>query len=272
MFTSFCTGVLSLRSLSLSLATTRTRAWALAPVAILALIGVVSGQSITVPGASVGQNLETSITISVSPVAPVGGLSLKVTSSDPSKLLVAGRQIDLGTQQTTFVIPGGESTISGIYLQGLVSSGTVTITASAPGYQSGMATITLTPSGFLMTGPGGATLTTNVGAAKSTLTLTSARLDSSFNFAENQPVRGGFSTSVDVTNTNPSAGAVATPVSFAGGDAIATTLFTPGSIGSTTLTAVAPVGFSTPLSGNSVAVTVNPATLTPSTVTLGKNL
>ncbi|MDQ2949037.1 MAG: hypothetical protein M3Y27_24375, partial [Acidobacteriota bacterium] len=272
MFTSFYTGVLSLLKFSLSLGTTRTRVWALAPTGLLALTGVVSGQSIIVPGASVGQNLQTSLTISISVAAPVGGLSVKVTSSDPSKLLVAGRQIDLGTQQTTFVIPGGESTISGIYLQGLVNTGTVTITASAPGYQSGMATITLTPSGFLMTGPGGASFTTNAGAASSTLTLTAARLDSSFNFAETQQVRGGFSASVNVTNTNPSAGTVGTPVSFAAGDGSATTLFTPGSAGNTTLTAVAPAGFSTPASGNSVAVTVNPATLMPSNVTVGKNL
>jgi trimeric autotransporter adhesin len=232
------------------------------------------GPTIAISGASVGQNLQTSVILSVSPPAPSGGLNVKVTSQDATKLLVAGHPTDTGVQQVTFTVPQGLSTISGVYLQGLVSTGTVMITASALGYQSGSATITLTPSGFLMTGPGGAaSLTTNVGSANSTLTLTAVRLDSSLHFAENQQVSGSLaSTAVNVSNSNPSAGTVASPVTFAGGDSAAITLFTPNAVGSTTLTAVAPTGFSTPASGNSVAVTVNPPTLVPSNVTVGKNL
>src|SRR5205823_3074529 len=79
-------------------------------------------------------------------------------------------------------------------------------------------------------------------------------------------------TSVTVSNSSPSAGTVGSPVAFAGGVGTATTPFTPANVGNTTLTAVAPTDFSTPASGNSVAVTVNPATLTPANVTVGKNL
>jgi hypothetical protein len=233
-----------------------------------------SGNSITLTGGSVGQNLQTSVLLSVSPPAPSGGLNVKVTSQDATKLLVAGHPTDTGVQQVTFTVPQGQSTIGGVYLQGLVNTGTVAITASALGYQSGSATITLTPSGFLMTGPGGAaSLTTNVGAANSTLTLSAARLDSSLHFAEVQQVSGSLaSTAVNVSNSNASAGTVVSPVTFAGGDSAAITLFSPSAMGSTTLTAVAPTGFSTPASGNSVAVTVNPPTLAPANVTVGKNL
>jgi hypothetical protein len=128
-----------------------------------------------------------------------------------------------------------------------------------------------------MTGPGGgASFTTNVGAASSTLTLTPVRLTSFLNFAENQQVSGSLaSTSVNVSTSSASVGTVASPVTFAGGDSSAITPFTPnttGSTGSTTLTAVAPSGFSTPASGNIVTATVNPPTLVPSNVTVGMNL
>src|SRR5205807_13842 len=129
----------------------------------------------------------------------------------------------------------------------------------------------------LLTAPGGSTLTTNVGAASTTLTVSAARLDSSFNFAEFQQVRAGFSTSVTINNSNPNAGTVGSPVAFAGGDSSNTTTFTPTSnnanAGTTNLTAIAPAGFDTPASGNTVAVTVNAQTLmAPGPITVGNHL
>ena len=134
--------------------------------------------------------------------APAGGLVVTVTSSNPSKVLPQVRAVCpgvanptnttvCGAQQIVTTIPPNLSTAT-IVLQGFASSGTAIITASAPGFPSGSATITLTPSGFLLAGPTGSSFTTNAAATPTTLTVSSARLDSSLNFAENQQVRSGF--------------------------------------------------------------------------------
>ena len=247
---------------------------------------------ISISGVSIGQGLQASITLSLLAIdprtgmpvpspAPAGGLRVNVTSLDPSKVLVAGRQSDAGSQQVTFGVPQGLSTVGGIYLQGLANSGTATISASGLTFATGQATVTLTPSGFVLIGPNGtpgtpSSFTTNVGAAKSTLTVNAARLDASSNFAEIQQVRGGSTVAVSLSNSNPGAGAAVSPVVFNGGDDTVTTLFTPtgnnANAGSTTLTAAAPAGFGTPASGTSVTVNVQPQTLTLPNVTVGKNL
>ena len=314
--------------------------------AAIGSVSVVSAVSplilpIVVPSASVGQNLQTSITISlvsltscsppsptcapagpggalvvvdmvthqpiISPVpAPTGGLLVSVTSSDPSKLLIAGAATCpgppavCGSQQVKFAIPQTLSTASGVYLQGLASSGTVTITASALGFPSGQATITLTPSGFQLAGPGGASsFTTNAGAPNTALTASAVRLDSSLNAVEPQAVRAGykdpingpfddangtvsgfpfanlsgqFAATVNVNSSTPAVGTVVSPAVFAGGDTTATAQFKPLASGSTSLTAVTPPGFSTPNTGTIVTAVVNNPGISCATVPVGQSL
>ncbi len=232
--------------------------------------------AITVPSVSVGQNLETAIQVMISPPAPSGGLQLIISSSDTTKLRVTGRPTDTGgTSPIVIGVPQGLDTIGGVYLQGLASSGTATLTVSAPGYPNGTALITLTPSGFVISGPAGvSSFSTNAGAGASVLTVTPMRLDSALNPVENQLVRGGLNPSVALSNSNPTVGAAGTPVLFTGGiDSSVNTTFTPTSTqGPTVVGTVAPSGFSTPASGATVAISVVQATITCAAVTVGQNL
>ena len=72
---------------------------------------------------------------------PQAFLDVTVTSSDPTKLLVfttgaCAPPFSCGSQQITFKLKQSLSTV-GVYLQGFASSGTVTLTASAPGFPTG---------------------------------------------------------------------------------------------------------------------------------------
>lgn len=229
---------------------------------------------IAVGDTSVGQNLETLVLITLPPNTPAG-LQLTVTSSDSSKLVVAGNSIQQGTGSLVLTVPNGLSQF-GIIVQALASSGTVTLTASANGLPSGTATITLTPSGFLLEGPNGigtSSFTTNQGL-NTTLSVYAAQLDASFNFVEIQRVRGGFSASVNVTSVNPAVGTITTsPLVFNGGDQSVATQFSAVGSGSTSLTASVPTGFSTPGgSANSLTANVRAAGLVVTNVSVGKNL
>ena len=46
-------------------------------------------------------------------------------------------------------VPGSSSTVPSFYVQALTDSGTVGITATAPGYSQGNTSVTLHPSGFV---------------------------------------------------------------------------------------------------------------------------
>ena len=78
--------------------------------------------TLTIAPVTVGQGLETPITVNISP-APSSALMVTIVSSDPSKMLLAGRVGDPGTPSIVAVIGPGITSIGGIYVQGLVSSG-----------------------------------------------------------------------------------------------------------------------------------------------------
>lgn len=233
------------------------------------------GPQITITGAAVGQNLQTPVSVSIPNPAPVGGLGLIISVNNANLIRVAGRPGDPGTAQISVRILEGLTTVSGIFVRGLASTGSAQITATATGYSTGLATIPLAPSGFVLAGPNG------IGSAFSTpqgattqLTVSSARLDQSLNFVELQAIRGDLSVQVPISNTTPSVGTV-TPqlVSISGGQAGGTANFNALATGGTTLTAGAPADFSQAAPGvSSLIATVTPAALVTTNVTLGENL
>ena len=236
--------------------------------------GTTTSGGIAISSASVGQNLQTLVSVTLPPTA-TSGLQLTVTSSDPTKLVVAGRLGDAGSGSLALSVPAGLIQF-GVFVQALASSGSVTLTASADGVPSGTATITLTPSGFVLVGPGGfgaSKFTTSQGL-NTNLSVYAARLDSAFNFVETQRLRGGFTASVNVTSVNTTVGTITlSPLVFSGGDQFATTQFSPANSGSTSITASVPAGFSTPAaSGNTVTANVTPAGLIAPNASVGKNL
>ena len=239
--------------------------------------GTVGGaNALSVSAATVGQNLQTLVTVTLPQTAPAGGQRITVVTGDPGMAIVAGRPTDPGAGQLIFNVGEG-LTSAGFYVQGLSSSGTVTLTASSPGLGSGTGAVTLTPSGFVLTGPNGASNQSFIlgQGSSAPLTVSAARLNSGLGFVESQAVRGGLSANVPLSNTGGTVGSVTAMTTIAGGASSATATFTANgpSVGVAQLAAEVPSGFSRPaLGADAVVATVTSATMMTSAVTVGENL
>lgn len=230
--------------------------------------GMGSGPQITVTGGPVGVNLQTQLTITL-PQASGSGVPVTITIMDESKLKPNGSNLN----GFTVTIPAG-ATQTIVFVQG-VSVGTSVVYASSPGYTTGMTTVSVTPSGFVLSGTNGVggPFTTSAGG-NTTLTVTSARLDSSGNFVEAQAVATGVTAIVPVTVSNSAGTIQSTPLTFTGGTQTQNTVFTAGgNSGSTVITAGVPAGFSNPAGGaNMLSVTIQSGGLSLPNVSVGKNL
>lgn len=241
--------------------------------------------TISVSNATVGQNLETSIIVTLNPPAPASGLYLSYASSDANKLLVGGSATVAGSgsvvpsRQSNPNIPAGTTTFS-IEVQALASSGTATVSISADNYNTGTSTITFAPAGFVIAGPNGVGGSFNAFEGSSTtLTVYSGPIDSNGALSQDQAIRGGFSVNVPITSSNSAVGA-ASPASVtlasnptSGANSSATTSFNAATTtGSTDLSVDTPSGFSSPSSGTSVTATVQQAGIVAFTATVGQGL
>jgi hypothetical protein len=223
-----------------------------------------------------GQNLEALASIKLSTAAPSGGLLITLTSNDPSMLLLSMRPDRAGSRTIDIKVPEGLSVSTEFFVQALGNSGTVTYTASAPGYESSTGTVTLGRSAILIASPFGfgKPLPTTAGTLTSRIRVSSALLDSTGNPASEQLVRGGLSVMVDVTSSSAAVGTMAaSPLTIDGGSSNAATEFQPVSPGETTLAVNVPPGFSTPAKFAMVTVEVRPPGMAITTeVTIGQNL
>src|SRR5439155_26005195 len=96
---------------------------------------------------NLGKDLQRNLSWSLqAPVTTVGGLDVTLTSSDASKLLLSSNIATLGAGSIVVHVPQNQSAIT-VYAQGLANSGTVQVTASAPGYANGSGSVSLVPSG-----------------------------------------------------------------------------------------------------------------------------
>jgi len=229
------------------------------PASLTSLTATVATPSILITdGVSVGQNLEFVGQITLGQPAPPGGLVVTLTSADPSRLILSASGTTAGAANgvQTINVPEGTSTAQ-FFLQALGNSGTVSYTASAPGYNPKTATITLTPSGLVLVAPTGRNFTTSVGAGPTQFILMTAQLDASNNPVGTQAVRGGLSLSVTLTSANPAVGTIQSPITIPAGTDTVTPTFTPLAAGNTTVNAQQPanIGLSTQTTVN---VTVNP--------------
>ena len=242
---------------------------------MLLTMGLNVGDSITVSGANLGQNLQVPITITFSP-APTTSATLTITSDNPAVKL--GSSDSTGATSIQATVAAGTTTVS-TYVKSTASSGVANITASVLGYPDGKGVVTLYPAGFVLASTNGigAAYTTYEGVT-STLTLYAARLDNSGQFAETQQIRGGYSVSVPMSNAPTGPGSVSAPtVAFSGGMTSATTSFVASTTntGVTTITAGEPAPFQIPGSATaSVVATVQRSGILPcdSMLAIGKNL
>jgi hypothetical protein len=220
----------------------------------------------------IGRNLEVAGVLTLGAPAPNSGAEISLTSSDESRLLLSAAPDGVGSKTLRLAIPPGGIAVR-YYLQALASFGTVSYSAEAPGYRTRQASVSLAPSGIVLTpdyqGPpdeaqvllpnpreGTYRLLAAVSAsAQRVVTAWTVQLDAVTHKSADitvQPLRGGLSLTVSLENSNPDVGTVGSAIVFQGGADSATTEFTPHLAGSTKISVTTPRDF-TP-SANSTTV------------------
>ena len=217
-------------------------------------------------GLVIGKNLQLGGVIALAEPAPESGIEVTLTSNDPEKLLISDSLTAVGKKSITLKVPAG-SAVERYSLQALGGSGTVTYTATAPGYKSRTGTVTLTPSGAVITlasqgPPDEAHVLRNESAEPVTpsflagltppsptklvvwtlqlhpVTLRGADITT-------QPLRPGFTATIPLISSNPAVGTIVSSVIIQGGSDHAIAEFMPVGAGSTEISVQTAKGFAT---------------------------
>jgi hypothetical protein len=209
-------------------------------------------------GTTIGAYLQLPASGSLNANTP-SNLNITVTSSDPSKVLLATSATAAGQGSIIVTVPQSNG-LNGwrfptFYVQGVQSSGGATLTASAPNWVSGTIAVSLSSSGFVLASTNG--IGQDFGTSPSsgnTLNIMPYQLDPATNVPlHNQALAGGLTESVYVTSSNTGVGTIlGSPVSISGGSSSGNAYFHPVGGGVTTLTITEPGGFVTPSSGGSL--------------------
>jgi hypothetical protein len=252
------------------------------PISSLQLHVNVSASQMHLPNLQIGKDLQEPASVTLDAPAPTGGLTITVTSADPSKALLSNTHTGAGSASITLNVTGGSSASPTFYVQGIAANGATTMTASAPAFLSGSGSVTLQPSGFVVllnpTCPTcGSTFSTSTLAGNTALTVVAARLNSTtLGYDISEELRGGLSVSVPLTSTDVSGTNVGTitvnPAVFTGGVSNAATAFTPVSGGTANIDVQQPAGFSTPGDHTRLTATVTAPSMTVQNVGVGYDL
>jgi len=222
---------------------------------------------------NLGQNLQVDGESVSLGAAPPGNETLTVTSNSPN-VLIANTPAGPFSQSITLALSQGSFSVPGFSMQGLAGTGTAQLTASAAGYNSGTATINLTPSAIeWLSG----NFNTTTFTPNSTLTLASYQLNPSTLTAQaSQNIRTGSTVSVTVTSSAPTVGTILnSPITISADTNTATVGFHPLTAGTANLVIATPTGFTTPsgAGSNTITATVSAPNLNINVSTnLGQNL
>lgn len=227
---------------------------------------------------TLGKDLQSVGVLCLGETPPAGGVQVTLVSSDPSKLLISGKEDETGKGTLTVTVKPGELTAT-YYLQAIGDSGFVTYRASAEGYRSRMARITLAPSGLIVAyepygPPDEATVlreekfheerrffVSMKEAEKNAVKLAvyAAHLDPASGYVADitvQSLRAGVTAKVILKSSDPKVGVVETPLQIASGNNRVISKFTPLSPGETIISVDTPAGFSQPKNATKVPATV----------------
>ena len=246
---------------------------ALAAVSFLDTALLLGESPLVPPNATVGSHLQVPAKIKLSEPAPDEGLQITLHSTDPTLLRISAAADKPGTASVVIRARPGNYETQEFWLQALGSSGKVTYTAEAPGRGSATGEVTLAPSGIVVRGPYRvAKFPTTTGAIPPKIRFTTARLDASGKFAEEQAAATDLR--LEVSNSNPSAGRLAeTPVQIPAGESTAVVLLHPAGEGDATLTVKAPPGFSVPAEEATITASVRrPGIVISEDLVIGQNL
>jgi len=207
--------------------------------------------------ATIGRNLEGFTSMRLTELAPEGGLQVTISSDDPSRLLLARNPDEAGSKSIVLKLKGPYIRTPDFYIQALGDKGTVTYTASAPGFDSIKGTVKLAPSAIFIVGPFKAPSVKVTPHLPAKITLFTGVLDQSGKFTTQQPVAGGMPVLVKIMSSDPGVGSVqASELTINPGETSASTLFNPAGLGKTILSATAPAGFSVPSEFSAVTANV----------------
>src|SRR5205814_3481330 len=157
-----------------------------------------------------------------------------------------------------------------IYVQGR-GAGSTTVIVQAAGYNDGVSTVTVDPSGFIIaTG----NITTTSFSTNTAVQLRAERLDpTTSNAAEIQAVRGGLTVPLAIANSNPTVGAIVGSSTFGSNISILSTVeFDPATTGTTTISLTTPSGFTTPSNLQSITATVTAPNISIGDTRVGRDL
>jgi hypothetical protein len=235
------------------------------------VVANVTPAGLVAPTVTVGENLETTTRVLLN--SPSTGITVTITSNDPSKVLFSTTPEAAGQASIQLNVPPGVTATPLFFVHGLANSGSVTYSAVGNGFGSAVGTVNLARSGFVIETPSTDFLITS-GASNIDVTVVPYLLDAGSNPLTPQQVRGGLTVNVPVTSSNPAVGAITiSPLQFTGGSSFAVTQFDPMTAGATNITVGTPAGFSVPASGAvRTATVITPALNITDGVTIGRNL
>ena len=210
----------------------------------------------------IGQNLQIAGNVGLGEFAGPKGTLVTLTSNDETQLLISPSATEVGKKSIVLKIePNGFR--APYFLQALGKTGTVSYTASAPGFASRQAKIGLAPSGLVIApkayGPpdeaelfkkpeGSRGFVTHLGkkSEKMGLAVWTAQLDPlTLRSADItvQPLRAGVDLKVELECSNPALGKVISPVIIKAGSESGLSEFTPLGEGTLIISTKTPQGF-----------------------------
>ena len=244
----------------------------------------VSSPAISMGAATVGAGLQEFASGSLATAVPTGGATVHIVSSDPSTVQLSRDAVTVGTASIDIPLNAGASSFS-YYVQGVEgASGTVQVTASAPGYTDGTATVTVrgTALDIIFLGTSTTALSPDAPFAVR-IGVINAQGTS---YTAEQAIRaGGTAVTASLTTSTPAVGQLVTSIGPGGSATVVIgagqsrspgtvaaggVAFDPQTAGTTTVAASIP-GY-TALPGAQVNVTVSVPTITIGDVTVGAGL
>ncbi|MBZ5582338.1 MAG: putative Ig domain-containing protein [Acidobacteriia bacterium] len=183
---------------------------------------------------TIGKFLQAEGTFILPVPAPAGGVRVTLKSNSPL-LKISMDPLAAGSDTAYIDFTVGQY-IASYYMQALGSTGTVTYTASAPGYNSKDGNVILAPSGIVILGPSIVSLT----GGDQPLSVFAAQLDSSGTPLFTQALAGGSSVAVTLNSTNRAVGDIPGTVVIQPNTSGGTAVFHPLLAGYTSITVVQP--------------------------------
>jgi len=208
-----------------------------AAIAAIAFIpSTVFAAGFIAPPVSVGENLEVESRIALSEKAPMGGLSVRVASSDASRVLLSLQPQEKGSEFITVQIAEGQRSSPEFFFHGLANAGSVSYKLTATGLEPGTGQVTLTPSGIVVKGPAavGTAIRSTPRSWPTKLFVFATQYDAAGEVIGTQKVRGGFAAKAKLSSANASVAGVAhSELLIEAGEMGATTELRPAGVGST---------------------------------------